>query len=58
MSSQNVSSVISLPDDSEGVPRNAKAAIVSVLASGNGAEEFLYTNVPTEYVNTFPENPG
>ena len=29
-----------------------------MLASGNSAEEFWYTNVPTEYVNTFPDNPG
>jgi Peptide N-acetyl-beta-D-glucosaminyl asparaginase amidase A len=61
-SSKNISSVMSLPDDNGTVsvqfPRNVKAATVSVLASGNSAEEFWYTNVPTEYVNTFPENPG
>lgn len=61
-SSKNISSVMSLPDDNATVsiqlPRNVKHAIVSLQASGNGAEEFWYTNVPTEYVNTFPENPG
>lgn len=61
-SSQNISSVLSLPDANATVsiqfPRNVKAATVSILASGNGAEEFWYTNVPSEYVNTFPENPG
>lgn len=59
---QNISSVMSLPDDNGTVaiklPRNVKTAIVSLLASGNSAEEFWYTNVPSEYVNTFPENPG
>ena len=59
---QNASSILSLLYDNATVsiqfPRNAKAAIVSILASGNGAEEFWFTNVPSEYVNTFPENPG
>jgi hypothetical protein len=61
-SAQNASSVLSLSDDNTTVsiqfPMNVKAATVSILASGNGAEEFWYTNVPSEYVNTFPENPG
>jgi hypothetical protein len=61
-SSQNISSVLSLPDDNATVsitfPKNVKTAIVSLLASGNGAEEFWYTNVPSEFVNTFPSNPG
>ena len=61
-SSQNTSSVMSLPDDNGTVsiafPRNVKNAVVSIMASGNGAEEFWYTNVPSEYVNTFPSNPG
>lgn len=56
-SSENKSSVFSLPDDSGSVslslPRNIKTAVVSFLASGNGAEEFWYTNVPTEYLDTF-----
>lgn len=61
-SSQNISSVMSLPDDSGNVsitfPRNVKSAVVSILASGNGAEEFWYTNVPSQYTNTFPSNAG
>ncbi|RDW66978.1 hypothetical protein BP5796_09727 [Coleophoma crateriformis] len=61
-SSQNISSVMSLPDDNGTVSltlkRNVKTAVVSLLASGNSAEEFWYTNVPSEYVNTFPSNPG
>jgi hypothetical protein len=43
-SSQNISSVMSLPDDNGTVPlvfpKNVKTAVVSILASGNGAEEF------------------
>ncbi|KAL3417180.1 peptide-n4-(n-acetyl-beta-glucosaminyl)asparagine amidase a [Phlyctema vagabunda] len=61
-SSRNISSVMSLPDDNGTVsitlPRNVKTAVVSLLASGNGAEEFWYTNVPSEYVETFPSNPS
>ncbi|KAI1659327.1 hypothetical protein F4813DRAFT_29006 [Daldinia decipiens] len=61
-SSNNTTSLFSLPSDSGSVdltiPRNAKNAIVSVTASGNGAEEFWFTNVPSEYVNTFPGNEG
>ncbi|TVY67406.1 Peptide-N4-(N-acetyl-beta-glucosaminyl)asparagine amidase A [Lachnellula suecica] len=56
-SAQNESSVISLPDSNANVsftlPRNSKRAVVSVLASGNGAEEFWYRNVPTEFTSTF-----
>lgn len=56
-SSQNKSSVISLPDGNATVsftfPRNVERAVVSILASGNGAEEFWYTNVPTQYMDTF-----
>ena len=56
-SSQNESSVISLPDGNATVsftlPPNVERAVVSILASGNGAEEFWYTNVPTEYADTF-----
>lgn len=59
-SAQNVTPVFSLPDDSGSVtlslPRNIKTAVVSLMASGNSAEEFWYTNVPTEYVSTFGDN--
>ncbi|KAJ4415930.1 hypothetical protein N0V82_007051 [Gnomoniopsis sp. IMI 355080] len=55
--SENKSSVFSLPDDSGSVslslPRNIETAVVSLLASGNSEEEFWYTNVPTEYLDTF-----
>ncbi|KAH8674185.1 peptide N-acetyl-beta-D-glucosaminyl asparaginase amidase A-domain-containing protein [Xylariales sp. PMI_506] len=61
-SAENVSSVFTLPDQSGAVnvtlPRNVRSAVVSVLASGNSAEEFWFTNVPSEYVNTFPDNAG
>lgn len=56
-SSANKSSVISLPDGNASVsvtfPRNVERAVVSFIASGNGAEEFWFTNVPTEYEKTF-----
>ncbi|KAI1262332.1 peptide N-acetyl-beta-D-glucosaminyl asparaginase amidase A-domain-containing protein [Xylariaceae sp. FL1019] len=61
-SSQNATSLFSLPDQSGAVnltlPRNAKTVVVSIMASGNAEEEFWFTNVPSEYVNTFPDNPG
>ncbi|KAI0882610.1 uncharacterized protein GGS22DRAFT_46922 [Annulohypoxylon maeteangense] len=61
-SSTNATSLFSLPDDSGVVnltlPRNVKHAVVSVTASGNGEEEFWFTNVPSEYVHTFPSNDG
>ncbi|KAI0181234.1 hypothetical protein GGR52DRAFT_24737 [Hypoxylon sp. FL1284] len=61
-SSSDAPSLFSLPGDSGAVnltlPRNAESAVVSLMASGNGAEEFWFTNVPSEYVDTFPENPG
>jgi hypothetical protein len=56
----NKPSVFSLPGDggmtTVTLPRNVKSAVVSLLASGNGAEEFWWGNVPSEYVKTFPEN--
>lgn len=56
-SAENTSSVFSLPDGNATVsftlPRNVERAVVSVLASGNGNEEFWYRNVPTEYIDTF-----
>lgn len=56
-SSKNQSSVLSLPvQDATATyifPKNMERAVVSILASGNGAEEFWYKHVPTEYVNTF-----
>ncbi|KAI8957927.1 hypothetical protein F5Y11DRAFT_61718 [Daldinia sp. FL1419] len=59
-SSNNTTSLFSLPSDNGSVdltiPRNTRNAVVSIMASGNGAEEFWFTNVPSEYVNTFPGN--
>lgn len=56
-SAANKSSVFSLPDDTGAValalPRTARTAVVSLLASGNAAEEFWYTNVPSEWLDTF-----
>lgn len=38
------------------LPKNSIRAVVSVSASGNGAEEFWYTNVPNAYTRTFGKN--
>lgn len=35
------------------LPRNAERAVVSILASGNGAEEFWYFRVPSQFASTF-----
>jgi hypothetical protein len=57
LSSKNKSSILSVPDGNASVsltfPRNVERAIVSILASGNGAEEFWYAKIPAEYENTF-----
>lgn len=57
LSSKNKSSILSVPDGNASVsltfPRNVERAVVSILASGNGAEEFWYAKIPTEYENTF-----
>jgi hypothetical protein len=56
-SGQNRISVFSLPDQNASsqvtFPRNTERAVVSILASGNGAEEFWFRNVASEYLNTF-----
>lgn len=56
-SAQNVTSVVSLPDGNATVeltfPRNVERAIVSIFASGNGNEEFWYTDVPAQFLQTF-----
>ncbi|KAI1101811.1 hypothetical protein F4804DRAFT_289110 [Jackrogersella minutella] len=61
-SSSNTTSLFSLPGDGGAVnltlPRNGKNAVASFTASGNGEEEFWFTNVPTEYIHTFPSNDG
>lgn len=59
-SAENASSVFSVPDGNATVslsfPENVERAVVSIFASGNGAEEFWYANVPTEYEETFGSN--
>lgn len=56
-SAQNKTSVFSLPDGNASVdltfPRNVERAVVSVFASGNGNEEFWYTDVPVQFLGTF-----
>lgn len=56
-SGQNTTSVFSLPDGNASVsltfPRNVERAVVSVFASGNGNEEFWYTDVPADFLKTF-----
>jgi hypothetical protein len=56
-SAENETSAFSLPDENATVsftlPRNVERAVVSILASGNGDEEFWYRNVVTEYEDTF-----
>lgn len=56
-SGENTTSVFSLPDGNASVsltfPRNVERAIVSVFASGNGNEEFWYTDVPAALTSTF-----
>lgn len=56
-SAQNTTSAFSLPTDDARttlvLPRNAARAVVSVFASGNGAEEFWYADVPAAYLATF-----
>ncbi|KAG9248587.1 hypothetical protein BJ878DRAFT_476326 [Calycina marina] len=39
-------------------PENTKTAIVYLLASESSAQKFWYTNVSSEYVVTYPSNPG
>lgn len=56
-SASNKTSVFSLPDGNATVslafPRNVERAVVSVLASGNGNEEFWYADVPGQFTSTF-----
>ncbi|ROV93996.1 hypothetical protein VSDG_06263 [Cytospora chrysosperma] len=56
-SASNKTSVFSLPDENATVslsfPRNVERAVISVFASGNGKEEFWYTDVPGQFASTF-----
>lgn len=59
-SADNKTSVFSLPDGNATAsltfPRNVERAVVSVFASGNGKEEFWYTDVPAGVTSTFHNN--
>ncbi|KAK2627771.1 hypothetical protein QTJ16_002417 [Diplocarpon rosae] len=56
IAAKNQSSVISLPDSKASAamsfPKNVERAVVSVLASGNGPEQFWFNNFPIEYEKT------
>lgn len=56
-SAENTTSVFSLPDVNASAsltfPRNVERAVVSIFASGNGNEEFWYTDVPADLTATF-----
>jgi hypothetical protein len=55
--SSGVSNYFSLPNDEAStpvtIPHHTSRLILEVFASGNGQEEFWYSNVPSEYANTF-----
>ena len=55
--SNGVSTYFSLPDDNSStpifVPGGTSRLVLDVLASGNGNEEFWYSNLPNEYLDTF-----
>ncbi|KAL8851861.1 MAG: hypothetical protein Q9221_003287 [Calogaya cf. arnoldii] len=55
-------SQFSLPADNASVsyrvPQNAERAVVSIMACGQAAEEFWYTNVQNSHVNTFADQVG
>ena len=50
-------SLYSLPDDAAAIflsiPTNTTRLVLDILASGNADEEFWYTNVPDQFVDTF-----
>lgn len=56
-SAENTTSVFSLPDVNASAsltfPRNVERAVVSIFASGNGNEEFWYTDVSADLTATF-----
>lgn len=53
----HINSYFSLPNDNTSIPisipDNSSHVSLEVFASGNGQEEFWYTNVPEEYTYTF-----
>lgn len=57
-SAGNKTSAFTYPDDGKAsvslrFPPNVERAVVSVFASGNGNEEFWYTDIPAQYASTF-----
>jgi len=54
---QGVPTYFNLPDDTAAtsiiIPSNASRLVLDILASGNGEEEFWYSNIPDEYTDTF-----
>jgi hypothetical protein len=54
---EQISGYFSLPNDNTSVtisiPDNSSHVSLEVFASGNGQEEFWYSNIPEEYVDTF-----
>ena len=52
-----VSTYFSLPNDESSteitIPKNSSQVTLELFASGNGQEEFWYSNVPNEYTHTF-----
>ena len=56
-SQQGVPTYFSLPNDMAGtsvfIPSKTSRLVLDVLASGNGDEEFWYSNIPDDYLDTF-----
>jgi len=52
-----ISTYFNLPNDTAAtsvlIPANSSIVVLELFASGNGDEEFWYTNTPEEYLNTF-----
>ena len=59
-SQQGAATYFSLPDDSATtsvfIPNNSSRLVLDILASGNGEEEFWYSNIPDDYVETFKQS--
>lgn len=60
--SETHSQMMNFPGDSTSnlitIPSNSAEAYVEILATGNGDEEFWYTNLPDELVEYFDEDSG
>jgi len=58
----NQPSQFTIPDNGPAIsnltfPKNTIRAVASLIATGNANEEFYYGNVPSEFTNTFADNP-